>query len=73
MAGRHLLAVIDQHSRVVLGQLTVDGKTSEINRFVPLLDTLTGLDLTGVVITAYALRTQRKHVTALHAGVCTGC
>jgi hypothetical protein len=28
-----LRAVIDQHTRVVLGQLGVDGKTSEINRF----------------------------------------
>ena len=39
---RHLLAVIDQHARVVLGQVSVDGKTSEISRFAPLLDTLTG-------------------------------
>jgi predicted transposase YbfD/YdcC len=66
ITGRHLLAVIDQHTRVVLGQLGVDGKTSEINRFAPLLDTLTGIDLTGVVITADALHTQREHVTDLH-------
>lgn len=65
--GRHLLAVIDQYSRVVLGQVAVDAKTSEIDRFTPLLDTLTGLDLTDVVITADALHTQREHVTALHA------
>jgi predicted transposase YbfD/YdcC len=65
ITGRHLLAVIDQHTRVVLGQLGVDGKTSEINRFAPLLDTLTGIDLTGVVITADALHTQREHVTDL--------
>jgi hypothetical protein len=45
--GRHLLAVIDQHAGVVLGQVAVDGKTSEINRFAPLLDTVTGLNLTG--------------------------
>ena len=67
ITGRHLLAVIDQHTRVVLGQLGVDGKTSEINRFAPLLDTLTGIDLTGVVITADALHTQREHVTQLAA------
>jgi predicted transposase YbfD/YdcC len=67
VTGRHLLAVIDQYSRVVLGQVAVDGKTSEIDRFTPLLDTLTGLDLTDVVITADALHTQREHVTALHA------
>jgi hypothetical protein len=45
VAGWHLLAVIDQQTRVVLGQLAVDGKTSEINRFAPLLDTVTGIDL----------------------------
>ena len=67
VAGRHLLAVIDQHSRVVLGQLAVDDKASEINRFAPLLDTVTGIELTGVVITADALHTQREHVAALHA------
>ena len=43
--GRHLLAVIDQHTRVVLGQVAVDtaqaGKGSEITRFTPLLGTLT--------------------------------
>ena len=62
---RHLLAVIDQHTRVVLGQVGVDGKTNEISRFAPLLDTLTALDLTGVVITADALHTQREHVETL--------
>jgi predicted transposase YbfD/YdcC len=67
VVGRHLLAVIDQHSRVVLGQLAVDAKASEINRFAPLLDTVTGIDLAGVVITADALHTQREHVAAVHA------
>lgn len=67
MPGRHLLAVIDQHSRDVLGQLAVDGKSSEINRFAPLLDTVTGVDLAGAVVTADALHTQREHVTDLHA------
>jgi predicted transposase YbfD/YdcC len=69
VAGRHLLAVIDHHCRVVLGQVAVDtatqGKGSEINQFVPLLDTLTGVDLPGVVITADALHTQREHVADL--------
>jgi predicted transposase YbfD/YdcC len=65
-AGQHLLAVIDQHTRVVLGQTAVDAKTSEINRFTPLIDTLTGIDLAGAVITADALHTQREHVTDLH-------
>jgi predicted transposase YbfD/YdcC len=71
VAGRHLLAVIDQHTRVVLGQVAVvvgvEGKSSEIDQFSPLLDTITGLDLVGVVITADALHTQRAHVTDLHA------
>jgi predicted transposase YbfD/YdcC len=64
--GRHLLAVIDQQSRVVLGQVGVEGKTTEITAFAPLLDTLTCIDLTGVVITADALHTQRDHVQDLH-------
>lgn len=67
VAGRHLLAVIDQHLRVVLGQVAVEGKTNEITVFGPLLDTLGGIDLTGVVITADALHTQREHVADLHA------
>lgn len=67
VVGRHLLAVIDQRTRVVLGQVAVDGKTSEINRFAPLLDTLAGLDLAGAVFTADALHTQREHVADLHA------
>ena len=74
ITGRHLLAVIDQQSRVVLGQLAVDvtadgkaeGKASEINQFIPLIDTLSGIDLCGVVITADALHTQREHVAELH-------
>jgi predicted transposase YbfD/YdcC len=64
--GRHLLAVIDQHTRVVLGQVQVAGKTNEITPFASLLDTLTGIDVAGVVITADALHTQRDHVTELH-------
>lgn len=67
VAGRHLLAVIDQHTRVVLGQVDVAGKLNEITALTPLLDTLTSMDLTGVVITADALHTQREHVAELHA------
>lgn len=65
--GRHLLAVIDQHTRVVLGQIDVEGKTNEITAFAPLLDTLTGIDLTETVVTADALHTQREHVETLAA------
>ena len=63
--GRHLLAVIDHHTRVVLGQANVDGKTNEITAFAPLLDTLTSIDPSGVVFTADALHTQRDHVEDL--------
>jgi len=66
VVGRHLLAVIDQHTRVVLGQLDVAGKTNEITAFTPLLDTLTSIDLAGTVVTADALHTQREHVEDLH-------
>jgi predicted transposase YbfD/YdcC len=63
--GRHLLAVIDQHTRTVLGQLAVDAKSNEITVFTRLLERLTGLPLAGVVITADALHTQRDHVAWL--------
>jgi predicted transposase YbfD/YdcC len=58
----HLLAAIDQQARTVLAQTAVDGKTNEITRFAPLLDQL---DLTGAVITADALHTQREHAEYL--------
>jgi predicted transposase YbfD/YdcC len=60
--GRHLLAVIDQHTRVVLGQVDVEGKANEITAF-----NLTSMDLTGVVVTADAFHTQRDHVETLAA------
>jgi predicted transposase YbfD/YdcC len=69
-SARHLLAVIDHDTATVLGQRNVDGKTSEITEFGPLLDGLTSLnptgDLAGMVITADALHTQRDHVAHLH-------
>lgn len=58
----HLLAAIDQQARTVLAQTAVDGKNNEITRFAPLLDQL---DLTGAVITADALHTQREHAEYL--------
>lgn len=54
----HLLAVLDQHTGSVLGQVDVDGKTNELTRFQPLL---APLDLSGAVVTADALHTQREH------------
>jgi len=55
----HLLAAFDTGTGTVLGQTVVDGKTNEINAFAPLADRL---DLSGVLITADALHTQRGHV-----------
>jgi predicted transposase YbfD/YdcC len=58
----HLLAVLDQRACAVLAQAGVDGKTNEVTRFVPLLEPL---DLTGHVVTADALHTQRGHAEFL--------
>ena len=58
----HLMAVLDHQACAVLGQIDVDGKTNEISRFRPLL---ANLDLTGCVITADALHTQRDHAEFL--------
>ena len=58
----HLMAILDHQASAVLGQIDVDGKTSEISRFRPLL---ADLDLTGWVITADAMHTQRDHAELL--------
>ena len=60
----HLLAALQHGDGVVLGQRVVDGKSNEITAFAPLLDSI---DITGVIITADALHTQREH-----AGYLTG-
>jgi hypothetical protein len=59
----HLLAALDHEHGVVLGQRVVDGKSNEITAFTPLLDRI---DITGVVLTADAMHTQREHVAYLH-------
>jgi predicted transposase YbfD/YdcC len=59
---RHLLAAIDHAHAVVLAQREVGCKTNEITEFAPLLD---GVDLTGAVITADALHTQKAHADYL--------
>jgi predicted transposase YbfD/YdcC len=61
----HLLAVLDQQACAVLGQVSVDGKTNEVTQFAPLLE---HLDLTGHVVTADALHTQRGHAEFLVTG-----
>lgn len=48
----------------VAAQLPINAKTNEIPMFAPLLDRIT--DLTGTVVTADQLHTQRKHATYLH-------
>ena len=64
----HLLAAMDHTTRAVLAQADVAGTTNELTGFRPLLERL---DLTGRVVTADALHTQREHadwlVTAKHA------
>jgi predicted transposase YbfD/YdcC len=49
-------------SGIVVAQREVDGKTNEITCFQPLLSTV---DMTGVVVTADALHTQRAHARHL--------
>jgi predicted transposase YbfD/YdcC len=58
----HLLAAMDHVSRAVLAQVQVDGKSNEITAFRPLLH---GIDLTGAVVTADAMHTQRDHADYL--------
>jgi predicted transposase YbfD/YdcC len=58
----HLLAAADQQAGAVVAQQQVAGKTNEITRFAPLLEPL---DLTGAVITADAMHTQREHARFL--------
>lgn len=52
----HLLAAMDHHSGAVIGQVEVGAKTNEIPRLIDLLDPI---DITGMVITADAMHTQR--------------
>ena len=58
----HLFAALSQDTSVVLEQCALDPKTNEINTFGPLLDRL---NITGAIINADALHTQRAHVTYL--------
>ena len=59
----HLVSVLDQASGVVLGQVAVAAKSSEVAAFTTLLDEL---DLTDVLITADAAHTNRNHADYLH-------
>ena len=59
----HLVSVLDQGSGVVLGQVEVEAKGSEVAAFTTLLDEL---DLTDVLVTADAVHTNRHHADYLH-------
>ena len=65
----HLLAAATHTDSLVLGQVEVGVKSTEIPRFAPLLHGLaaTGVDMRQVVITADALHTQRPHAEYLHS------
>lgn len=56
--GRHLLAALDPAHGVVLGQVDVEAKTTEIPMSATLLDRI---DLAGAVTTADAMHAQRAH------------
>lgn len=58
----HLLAAFAHHDGVVLGQAVVDGKSNEISAFAPLLDRV---ELSGAIVTADAMHTQREHAQYL--------
>ncbi len=59
----HLLAAATHQQGLVLAQVDVHHKTNEIPMFAPLLDTL---NITGMLITADCLHTQREHARYLH-------
>lgn len=61
----HLLAGIDHTTGAVLVQQNVSEKHNEITYFKPLLEGIK--DLTGIVISADALHTQREHAQYLHS------
>jgi len=54
----HLLAALTHEERVAVAQAEVDHKENEIVAFRPMLEPL---DLSGVLVTADALHTQREH------------
>lgn len=59
----HLLAAATHEQGLVLAQIDVHHKTNEIPMFAALLDTI---GITGMLITADCLHTQRKHACYLH-------
>lgn len=62
-SARHLMAAIDHHAGVVIGQVDVPGKTNEIPMFPQLCDQIP--DLEQVVVTADAMHCQKDHADYL--------
>ncbi|SFK40206.1 transposase, IS4 family [Streptosporangium canum] len=60
----HLLAAMRHDTQIVVAQRQIEAKSNEIPAFAPLLS---GLDLTGVVVTADALHTQHEHARQIIA------
>jgi predicted transposase YbfD/YdcC len=59
----HLLAAVTHDQGLALAQTDVHHKTNEIPMFAPLLDTI---DITGMLVTADCLHTQRAHARYLN-------
>lgn len=59
----HLFSIVDHVTGAPLGQVNAGGKDHEIAAFAAVLDRI---NLTGVVVTADALHTQRGHAHYLH-------
>lgn len=60
----HLLAAMRHDTQTVLAQRQIAAKSNEIPAFTPLLS---GLDLSGAVVTADALHTQHEHARQILA------
>lgn len=63
----HLIAALDHHSGVVLGQNVVAAKSNEIPAVRDLLASFDPADLHGCVITVDAMHTQHDTATAIVA------
>lgn len=59
-----LMGALDHATGTVIGQESIGEKTNEIPHFATLMDRLG--DLSGVIVTADALHTQREHAKYLH-------
>lgn len=60
-----LLGALDHDTGCVIGQESVGAKTNEVPHFAALIDQLG--DVSGVIVTADALHTQREHAELLHS------